>query len=84
MKFTQPTDFTKHFPRYVYRSGKGRESVQWREAALDMANDRAKLIEALREMAAAERSKPPHCLTVREQGAFVQAERVLRELGEIK
>lgn len=47
MKFTQPTDFTERFPKYVYRSGKGKESVQWREAALDMANDRAKLVEAL-------------------------------------
>lgn len=46
--FTAPQDFTAKFPQYVYRSGKGVESVQWRQAALDMANDRAKLIEFTR------------------------------------
>lgn len=48
--FTAPQDFTAKFPSYVYRSGNGSETVQWRQAALDMANDRAKLIDALADV----------------------------------
>lgn len=47
-KFSTPKDFTDRFPAYVYRNGFG-ATVQWRQAALDMANDRAKLIQALRD-----------------------------------
>lgn len=42
--FATPKDFTAKFPKYIYRDGRSRETVQWREAALDMANDRAKLV----------------------------------------
>jgi hypothetical protein len=43
-----PETFKAAFPRRVYRDHNGRESVQWREAALDMATTNARLIEALR------------------------------------
>jgi hypothetical protein len=52
------------------------------ETAAVLERDRARLVAALREWTRAERAKPSHVTTVREQGAFVQAERVLRELGE--
>lgn len=38
-----PQDFTREFPRYVYRDHKGREYFQWRKAAFDMYDDRANL-----------------------------------------
>lgn len=75
-KFT-PESFTKMFPKYVYRDGKGRETVQWREAALDMANDRAKLVTLLSVVAQ----------NLSDRGATRQwmedhARALLRELGE--
>ena len=42
-----PRDFVNRFPKYVYRSHKGAETVQWKQAALDMYEDRARLVEAL-------------------------------------
>jgi hypothetical protein len=67
-----PQDFTTKFPRYVYRSHKGRESVQWREAALDMYDERAKLVEALRDSLPMLRAcKRDHTVSA-----------ILRELGE--
>lgn len=74
--FSAPQDFTNKFPRYVYRSGKGASTVQWRQAAMDMANDRAKLVEALQT-----------CLKlwVPTQGKTRdEVEELLRDLGEIK
>jgi hypothetical protein len=86
MKFTAPAEFTKCFPEYVYRSGKGSETVQWREAALDMANDRAKLIEELRTLAAKYESLwAEHCEKVGYASHFMpipvcEARALLREL----
>lgn len=38
-----PETFVAAHPRYVYRSGHGKTTVQWREAALDMSADRDRL-----------------------------------------
>jgi hypothetical protein len=83
--FTAPKDFTDKFPRYVYRDGKGKESVQWREAALDMANDRAKLVEALRDTLTVIEAKMSRNegLTLAEIGFRDDTEALLRELGEV-
>lgn len=48
------------------------------------ANAYPKLVAALYEMTRAERAKPPSAMTVREQSAFVAAERLLTELGEAR
>jgi hypothetical protein len=72
--FNAPQDFTAKFPNYVYRDSKGRETVQWRQAALEMANDRAKLIEALR--------KAMHQVAHADDCRAIQA--LLVEIGEAK
>lgn len=72
--FNAPQDFTAKFPNYVYRSGKGQESVQWREAALDMANDRAKLVAALKRTIPA--------LISNDCPVVDDVQNLLRELGE--
>ena len=73
-KFSTPEDFTARFPTYIYRSGKGGSTVQWRQAALDMANDRAKLVEALRN-AMHQVAKAEDCRAI---------QNLLVEIGEIK
>lgn len=75
MKFQTPDSFTNSFPKYVYRSQKGVATVQWRQAALDMANDRAKLVEALKAL---------HAESPNQTVAGNNARTLLRELGEDK
>lgn len=47
-----PDEFAAANRRYVYRDGKGKETVQWREAALNLSATNAALVEALQTIAA--------------------------------
>lgn len=81
-----PKDFTEKFPSYVYRSGKGSATVQWRQAAIDMANEREKLVRALRvelierDAAAADAQNPVRRAYEQERAEKLRA--LLTELGE--
>ena len=74
-----PQDFTAKFPRYVYRSHKGQVSVQWREAALDIYEDRRKLVEALHYLSSKVEDGDDALGT--QQGRVI-AQALLRSLGE--
>ena len=65
-------DFQKLYPRYVYRSHKGRVSMLWREAAIDMAKDRAKLVMMLQSVIDMYAPTPSQA---------VAAKALLREMG---
>lgn len=69
-----PEEFAVMFPQYVYRSGKGAATIQWRQAAMDFAhaaNAYPKLVEALKGFGKQIRAK-----------AMIDARTLLRELGE--
>lgn len=68
-----PQAFITKFPKYVYRSHKGKETVQWRQAALEMYEENQRLRAAGERCLAALRANgAPNCEAAKEMTAAME------------